>query len=399
MQLNSKFRSLPGLILLVILTLPSAFFLLRVAPLWRDSDGFYQLADRPNLLQFLHWPPLYCFLARIPLLIGDLAAQHFLGRPSPTASFDNPAFTSTGLLFLVSSQHVLLVASLLVAVWKLCCTTAARLAFALLLVSQPWLYAFAHCVGSEAFSHPLILLTAVATVVWIRQPKPNKRAAIFLFVSMFASILSRQINVVLVLLPPISVLLVQLLRRVLRIHRASETCRAPGSGADREWRDVTLRLSLAPLLGTALIGGIAILGSTIVTLGLCAWYKVPYRSRMGYVFQWRLDYLATLSGKDREQRLSNVERALSDQAISYGIQKLGETFTGAQGWQPETLSQGIFDWIRQRTDLPFRKQAYEMDVRLNRIAHWFLLSGDTVILADCHGFGSHTAVFPGGPGP
>ena len=100
---------------------------------------------------------------------------------------------------------------------------------------------------------------------------------------------------------------------------------------------------------------------------------------MGYSFQWRLDYLATLSRKDREQRLSSVERALSDKAISYGIQKLGEIFTGAQGWQPEALSQAIFDWIRQRTDLPFRKQAYETDVRLNRIAHWFLLSGDTTL--------------------
>src|SRR5215469_13702914 len=190
MQLNSKFRSLSGLILLVVLMLPSAFFLLRVSPLWRDSDGFYQLSDRPNLLQILHWPPLYCFLARIPLLIGDLAAPLF-GKPAPTASFDNPAFTSTGLLFLVFSQHVLLVASLLVAVWKLCCTTVTRFAFALLLVSQPWLYAFAHCVGSEAFSHPLVLITAVATVVWIRQPKPNKRATIFLFIPMFASILSR----------------------------------------------------------------------------------------------------------------------------------------------------------------------------------------------------------------
>ena len=133
------------------------------------------------------------------------------------------------------------------------------------------------------------------------------------------------------------------------------------------------------MLRAALIGGIAILASTTVTLALCAWYKVPYRSRMGYSFQWRLDYLATLSGKDREQRLSSVERALSDQAISYGIQKLGEIFTGAQGWQPEALSQAIFDWIRQRTDLPFRKQAYETDVRLNRIAHWFLLSGDTTL--------------------
>jgi len=100
---------------------------------------------------------------------------------------------------------------------------------------------------------------------------------------------------------------------------------------------------------------------------------------MGYVFQWRLNYLATLSRKDREQRLSSVERALSDKAISYGIQKFAESFTGDQRWQPEALSQSIFDRVRQQTDLPFRKQAYETDIRLNRIVRWFLLSGDTTL--------------------
>jgi len=50
-----------------------------------------------------------------------------------------------------------------------------------------------------------------------------------------------------------------------------------------------------------------------------------------------------------------------------------------QRWQPEALSQSIFDWTRQQINLPFRKQAYEADVRLNRIARWFLLSGDTTL--------------------
>jgi hypothetical protein len=252
------------IILLFVLMLPSEFFLLRVPPLWRDSDGFYQLADKPNLLQILHWPPLYCVLARIPLLIGDLAAPLFLGRLAPSTSFDNPAFTPIGLLFLVFFQHELVVATLLAACWKLCRTTLTRLAFALLMVSQPWLYAFAHCVGSEAFSHSFVLLTAVATVVWIRQATPNKWATIFLFVS----ILSRQINIVLVFLPPVSLLLVQFTRRILRVHP----------------RDVTVELSFVPLLRLATVGVIAILGFSLVTAGLCAWYKVPYRSRMSYVF-------------------------------------------------------------------------------------------------------------------
>jgi hypothetical protein len=43
------------------------------------------------------------------------------------------------------------------------------------------------------------------------------------------------------------------------------------------------------------------------------------------------------------------------------------------------LSQSVFEWFQRNTALPFRKQAYETDIRLNRIARWFLLSGDTVL--------------------
>jgi hypothetical protein len=363
MDSRSRKKAVLGLTTLIVLALPSIFFLLRVPPLWRDSDGFYQLADKPNILQILHWPPLYCFLARIPLLIGDLASQFFSGRPAPPASFDNPAFTDTGVFALVLFQHLLLVASLFVACWKVCRVPITRLAFALLLASQAWLYAFAHCIGTEAFAHPLVLLTAVATVVWIRQAEPNKLATIGLFVPMFGAILCRQINILLVSLPVASLLLIQLARRVVRVH-SSQPKRRP---------------FFATLLRAVAIGAVAVLGCGIVTGGLCAWYKVPYRSRIGYVFQWRLDYLTSLSRADREQRLSNLNHAFPDKAVAYGIQKFNESFIGDEHWQPETLSQSIFDWLRQETAWPFRKQAYETDVRLNRIARQFLLSGDTVL--------------------
>src|SRR5258708_34733262 len=82
---------------------------------------------------------------------------------------------------------------------------------------------------------------------------------------------------------------------------------------------------------------------------------------------------------DRDQRLSNLNHAFPDKAVSYGIQKFDEIFTGDEHWQPEALSQSIFDWLRQEPAWPFRKQAYETDLRLNRIARWFLLSGDTAL--------------------
>jgi hypothetical protein len=363
MESRSRKEVVLALITLIILALPSAFFLLQVSPLWRDSDGFYQLADKPNVLQILHWPPLYCFLARIPLLIGDFASQFFPGKPAPSISFDNPAFTNIGVFALILSQHAFLLTSLFVVGWKLCRVAISRLAFALLLASQAWLYAFAHCVGSEAFAHPFVLLTGVATAVWIRQAKPNKLATVSLLAPMFGAILSRQIDILLAFLPVASVLLIWLTKSVLRIH-SSEPERSS---------------VLTMLLRASVIGGVAVIGCGIVTGGLCAWYKIPYRSRVGYVFQWRLDYLVGMSRTEREQRLSSLDHTLHDQAVSYGIQKFSETFTGDDHWQPEMLSESVFDWFQRDTALPFRKQAYESDIRLNRIARWFLLSGDTVL--------------------
>jgi hypothetical protein len=352
-------------IVLVIVALPSIFFLLAVPPLWRDCDGFYQLATKPNLLQVLHWPPLYCFLGRIPLLLGDLLSRFFPGRPTPSLSFDDPAFTDIGLYLLALSQHVLLVVSLLVACWKLCRTLISRVALALLFASQAWLYAFAHCVGSEAFAHPFVLLTAVATVVWIRQARPNKLATFGLFTAMLGAVLSRQIDGLLLFLPLACLLLIHLARSVLQVHPSE-----PKRGV------VLTRLLRASLIGLAVV-----VSCGIVTGGLCAWYKIPYRSRVGYTFQWRLDYLADLRGPDREQRFSHLDQAFHDEAVSYGIHKFSESFTGNEHWQPEMLSQAIFDWFHDHTALPFRKQAYEMDVRLNRIARWFLLSGDAALYA------------------
>jgi hypothetical protein len=54
-------------LLVVLLAAPSVYLFLKFPPLRRDSDGFYQIYARPGELTILHWPPLYCFLARIPV--------------------------------------------------------------------------------------------------------------------------------------------------------------------------------------------------------------------------------------------------------------------------------------------------------------------------------------------
>src|SRR5260221_1220354 len=61
-----------GLSLFLLLSLPSVYLFASTPPLWRDSDGFYQVTTKFEFLTVLHCPPLYCFWARIRFLVAAL---------------------------------------------------------------------------------------------------------------------------------------------------------------------------------------------------------------------------------------------------------------------------------------------------------------------------------------
>src|SRR5690242_7843595 len=151
--------------LFFILVAPSVYFFCCFPPLWRDSDGFFQLASGINEITIIHWPPLYCLSARVFLLIGALAESALHGAIGHFHwSFGKPTFTDAGLYVLLAAQHLALVVSLLATVATLTGSFWVRLALALGFALNPSLYAFAHCVGTEALSNPLTLLTFAASV-------------------------------------------------------------------------------------------------------------------------------------------------------------------------------------------------------------------------------------------
>ena len=57
-------------------------------------------------------------------------------------------------------QHLLLILSLFYAVRTLSDRFSMRVLFAVFFALTPWLYIYANCIGSEAFSNPLIYLIA-----------------------------------------------------------------------------------------------------------------------------------------------------------------------------------------------------------------------------------------------
>lgn len=61
-----------GFGLLLFLSLPSLYLFISIPPLWRDSDGFYQVATKFDFLTVLHWPTHYCFCPRIPFLAATI---------------------------------------------------------------------------------------------------------------------------------------------------------------------------------------------------------------------------------------------------------------------------------------------------------------------------------------
>ena len=157
--------------LFLVLAAPSVYFFYRFPPLWRDSDGFFQLGSGINEITIIHWPPLYCLSARVFLLAGALVEGALHGALGHFHwSFGKPTFTNTGMYVLLAAQHLALVVSLLVTVATLAGKLWVRLLLALGFALNPSLYAFAHCVGTEAFSNPLTLLTFAASVKAFRRP-------------------------------------------------------------------------------------------------------------------------------------------------------------------------------------------------------------------------------------
>src|SRR5215471_15456608 len=56
----------------ILLAWPSVWFFAKIPVLWNYMDGFLQVSTKPSAANLLVWPPLYCFGARFPMLIGYL---------------------------------------------------------------------------------------------------------------------------------------------------------------------------------------------------------------------------------------------------------------------------------------------------------------------------------------
>ena len=296
---------------LAILFLPSLWMLLKIPPLWKDIDAYIQVTEPPGVPTILHYAPLYCFLARVPLYFGYAYDCLRAGSSLPSfAFFAQPTLSDSGVWLLLLAQHVALCCCACVVIISATRLFVVRVALAILWAINPLFYAFAHCVGSETLSLILLLLLAGVGIRIAAQPTKARFwvwLAFGLLVSL--SMLTRHINGVVAALLPISFVFAGLARAGAALWRKLVR--------DQQWfyrwRKDLRHVIAAIVLGLA---SIAVANGTLRVISQAA--GIHYHSRVGVTFMFRLNFFGPLSPNEREpllQRAAANSRSAEVQSV------------------------------------------------------------------------------------
>jgi hypothetical protein len=341
-----------GLALFLLLSLPSVYLFASTPPLWRDSDAFYQVATKFEFLTVLHWPPLYCFCARIPFLVAAILD----GSVFHTGfSFNWPRITDLGVYLLLVSQHLFLIAALLIVCLTLTRNWLLRFLIAATFVSCAPIYVFAHCVGSEAIMAPFLFLGCAAGVKYLYSASQHWLILLFCFIVL--NILDRHANGVIAGLVPLALLLLLGMALV----------RGSLVQSDRSH----FRMTAWSLLLTIVVGMAGILAANGVVREVCRVNKIPYRSRAGYAFVWRLDFLKSLPLQQQAAIINQAESDLHDPAITAALQKVKEM--SAKGTFVPDDACTAMDQALGEEGYAGQQRHVMLDEKLNRVFRYFLL--------------------------
>jgi hypothetical protein len=350
--------------LLLILTVPSLYISLTVPPLWRDEDAFNEIASTFAPRGIIHYLPGYSLGGRLIVCAGSIVGSLSGGRGIPNLSIDLPPLNDAGIYTLVIAQHLFLILSLWFAVRTLSQHFPLRALFAMCFALTPFLYIYANCIGSEAFSNPLIYLITACGWNCIRTKELNSRQVLICFGLLVAAALTRQINVVLAAALPIALL--PLTGKEL-IHLGATI-----NATNRESRFRYTRLFLIFVV----VGLSAIGTSLIVQQTLCWFYRVPFRSTFGETFLYRLNYFGILPEQERTAILTAIGAKVGDPVVTEALEALGRSLNQGERWTNMFLYYKI-DEILLRNGLGDKEgRTWQIHLKLNRIATCVLLSGE-----------------------
>ena len=351
-------------ILLLILSLPSIYVLLTLPPLWRDSDGFNEVASTFAPKGIIHWLPGYCLGARLILLGAGIVGSLLGGHGIPYLSISITPLNNVGIYTLIVVQHLFLVFSLLYGVNTFSSHFLLRAVFSAFLALTPWIYVYANCIGSEAFSNPLVYLILAYGWKCLRANEFSRERVLLYFVLLVGAALTRQINALfaallpLALLPPTMGELIQ--------SGARSYC------SDRQSRFYSGRRFLIFIV----IGLCAIGTSVVVQQGMCWLFRVPFRSTFGETFEWRLSYLNGLSEEERTKIIDQISTRLGDPVTTEALEALNRSLNQGDNWTDMFLFYKI-DGILVRSGFnDMQLRTWQVDLKLNRIATCVLLSAE-----------------------
>jgi hypothetical protein len=355
-------------ILLVILSLPSIYVLLTVPPLWRDSDGFNEVASTFAPKGIIHWLPGYCLGGRLILHAVGIAESLLGGHGIPYLSISITPLSNVGVYTLLVLQHLFLVFSLFYSVKTLSSRFLLRAVFSAFLALTPWIYVYANCVGSEAFSNPLVYLISAYGWRCLRENELSRKRVLLYFALLAAAALTRQINALLAALLPLALLplaIGELIRPGLSSRDSSQTRFSNGR-----------RFLIYVIVGLSAIGT-----SVLVQQGLCWLSRVPFRSTFGETFEWRLSYLQSLSERERTDILDQISTRLGDPVITEALEALNRSLSHGDNWTDMFLFYEIDEILVRSGVKDMQLRTWQIDVKLNRIATAVLLSAEPHFLS------------------
>jgi hypothetical protein len=283
-----------------------------IPPLWRDADAYTQLTQPPLVSVFWNHSPAYCYLAKVPLYVGEKLERWEHNEPPPRLTDPSqPAVTDTGIWILIVAQHLALGLASFLFITTVTPLFWIRLGLSGLWASNAMPYTFAHCVGSETLGMILALLLVGRALRLVQsEDEPSWKEWYWIAVIMLLCILSRDLNLALLALLPLTFLISWLLKVITR-------------GKNPRFRPAFyLRQAVIAIA----IGLACNFAADSVEQNLARKTKLHPHSRIGFTFFWRLHFLGELSPESRAALLQKVNARAPTERVRYLITLLGQFY-------------------------------------------------------------------------
>jgi hypothetical protein len=361
---SRRTEALRQVLLVLILSIPSLYIFLSVPPLWRDTDAFNEIGSTFAPRGIIHWLPGYCLGGRLIVFAGSIVANLLGGHGLPHLSLNDTPLNDAGIYTLIVVQHLFLVLSLFYVVRTFSDRFPIRVLLAVVFALTPWLYIYANCIGSEAFSNPLVYLIAACGWKCLRTADLDKRMIFLYFGLLLAAALTRQINGLLVAILPVALLPLAAKELILRGAAAKLANGRPRLCYSR-------RFLIFTLVGLCTIGT-----SLLVQETMCWLFRVPFRSTYGATFAYRLSYLKGLPEQERTAILAQISAKLGDPVVTEALATLNRSLKRGDSWENTFLYFKIDEILSQSGFHERLSRTWQVDLELNRIATCVLLSGE-----------------------